>query len=476
MKIMRRNGVGADGQNVRSGANTTTSSLGPSKASSETGDDGQRVSGVASPTDSISTKDKASMTREEREAMYKEARDRIFKDFEDSENTEAQPGAETNETSRTSSTNGKKKPKKKNNDDGFEARSLYNAYYPAMPYAGPSYNPMANPMIYPNPFMQQANGQMQYQVHQQPYNQGYPPVQPVHNYPMHLPPVPITYAPDSYSPNLGQQSFVPYGPQASQQYYQPIQQQNQMLSQAPGMPSPSLGFSNQSSRPQSQISDEQWSQPPTNYPQTYQNFQGQPPVYPVQGQPHPQAPTTPTNIAATPYPYGQLPYHSNVPGGRSPHPLPGSFNRQTFNPDTRAFVPGSHFTALQPSNQTSRQGDQPSRMGYLHPPNQQPGTGNPAYGQPPMNNFHISAMTTPGNFGQPRISTPHAVRKVSNNTTTSQPPGQSSLAKWGTPATLPAKPPPSEASSRQSSGTHRVASDVPTFQNGTYSKPSSGPN
>ena len=466
-----------DGMNTGSGANTTTSSLGPSKTGSETGDDGQRVSGVASPTDSISTKDKASMTREEREAMYKEARDRIFKDFEDSETTEVQPSAETpNETSRTSSTNGKKKTKKKINDDGFEARSSYNAYYPAMQYAGPSYSSMANTMIYPNPFMQQTNTQMQYQGHQQPYNQGYPSVQPIHSYPMHLPPIPMTYAPGSYSPSLGQQSFVPYGPQVPQQYYQPIPQQNQMLSQTSGMSSPSLSFSNQSSRPQSQMSDEQWSQPPTNYQPSYQNFQGPSPMYPVQGQQHLQAPTTPTNVAATPYPYGQLPYHPNVPGGRSPHPLPGSFSRQTFNPETRAFIPGSHFAASQPNNQTSRQGDQPGRMGYLSPPNHQAGTGTSAYGQPPLNNFHGPAMNPLGHFVQPRISTPHVVRKVSNNTTTSQPPGQSSLAKWGTPATLPPKPPPSEASSRQSSGTHRVAPDVPTFQNGTYSKPSTGQN
>ena len=475
MKIMRRNGVGADGQHTGSGVNTTASSLGPSKAGSENGDDSQRLSGVASPTDSISTKDKASMTREEREAVYKEARDRIFKDFEDSENIEAPSSGDTpNETSRTSSTNGKKKTRKKNNDDGFEARSSYNAYYPAMQYSGAPFNQMMNQMAYPSPFMQQQNGQVPYQGVPSSYNQGYSPIQTGQGYPMPMHSMPMTMVPGGYSPNSGQQTFMPYGPQVPQHYYQPVVQQNQMQSQPSAMSSPALSFNGQSSRPHSQMSDQQWPQMQANFQHPYPNFQGQQPTYQALGQPQFPAPTTPTNVPATPYPYGQLPYHSNVPGGRSPHPLPGSFNRQAFNPETRAFIPANHFPSPQSNAHANKPGEHTGRPGYLSPPSHQSGIGNSAYGQSPINSQQVPLIPQSGQFAQPRITAPHVGRKVSSQSTTAQPQGQSSLAKWGTPANLPPKPPPSEASSRQSSGTYRTAQDMPTFQNGTYSKPSNG--
>ena len=134
MTIMRRAGLGKDAQSVESGANTADGSMAPSKAGSETGDESQRGTGVASPTDSNLAKDKSAMTREEREAKYNETRERIFgPKSEIADSNEA-----VNEVSRTSSRNEKKKKKHKNNDDGFEARSQFNAYYPSMQYPSTS--------------------------------------------------------------------------------------------------------------------------------------------------------------------------------------------------------------------------------------------------------------------------------------------------------------------------------------------------
>ena len=141
VKIMRRAGVGKEMSNNESGADTTESSINPSKAGSEAEDGSQRGTGFVSPSNSVTAKDKANMTREEREAKYKETRERIFKDFEDTDNVDGGGSNEvTNQVSRASSVNEKKRTKKRNNDDGFEARSKFNAYYPTVQYAGSSYD------------------------------------------------------------------------------------------------------------------------------------------------------------------------------------------------------------------------------------------------------------------------------------------------------------------------------------------------
>ena len=145
MTIMRRAGLGKDAQSVESGANTADGSMAPSKAGSETGDESQRGTGVASPTDSNLAKDKSAMTREEREAKYNETRERIF--GPKSENADSNEAV--NEVSRTSSRNEKKKKKHKNNDDGFEARSQFNAFYHPLQYPATTYDQTtASPAYY----------------------------------------------------------------------------------------------------------------------------------------------------------------------------------------------------------------------------------------------------------------------------------------------------------------------------------------
>ena len=50
-----------------------------------------------------------------------------------------------------------KKKKHKNNDDGFEARSQFNAYYPQVQYQPASYDPNANaPAYYSSPLCRAA--------------------------------------------------------------------------------------------------------------------------------------------------------------------------------------------------------------------------------------------------------------------------------------------------------------------------------
>src|SRR4051794_38511417 len=80
-KIMRRD----DG---KSGTNTTSNSQNPSKTTSEVGGSDGSNDG--------NDKDKAALTREEREARYKEARQRIFGSAE-AEEGEATEGAGSGE-------------------------------------------------------------------------------------------------------------------------------------------------------------------------------------------------------------------------------------------------------------------------------------------------------------------------------------------------------------------------------------------
>jgi hypothetical protein len=124
-KIMRR------GDETKSGTNTTANSENPSKATSEAdGSDGGNDGGGKS-------KDKSAMTREEREARYREARQRIFGNTQSDEtDLEVATSTEEKDASRSSSTSGKKKNKKQRNlddDDGFEARSRYNTLANILP-------------------------------------------------------------------------------------------------------------------------------------------------------------------------------------------------------------------------------------------------------------------------------------------------------------------------------------------------------
>ena len=464
---MRRAELGIDGQNGGSGANTNASSMAASKAGSETGDDSQRGTGMVSPTDSANAKDKSAMTREEREAKYKETRDRIFKGFEDTESSEVVTGNDTpNEVSRTSSTTGKKKKKAKHNDDGFEARSQFNAYYPPVQYSGPTYDQAANPSTFFNPYMPQPNNQSMHTGLPQSYNQSFQPAQHPQAYQMQTHHAPMTNGNVPYAQYNTGPPLTPYIQQMPGQYYQSLPQ-NQMAEASSAISSPALSNSTHLSRPQSQMSDQNWS--PSNYSSQYQMFGGPQPAYQQQNQPMMQANTSTTGMPIMTYPFGQLPFQPAMQGGRSQHPLPGSYNRQAFNPQTQAFVPSNGFG--------------PQAAGYVNRPgylqgnapraNTQAGNG-VLFGQQQNTHFQTPQTPQPGQFITPYISPSYTARKSTGQTPRSQSPGQSTLSKWGTPATLPPKPPPPEAPSASSISTMQNMTSgqgMPTFQNGTYSAP-----
>ena len=478
---MRRAGLGKDGQATESRVATNDSSKFPSKAGSEAGDGSQQGTGVASPTDSTNAKDKASMTREEREAKYKETRERIFKGFENNENADGDTTAGTlppNEVSRTSSANEKKKSKKhRNNDDGFHARSQYNAYYPTMQYPNTTFDQVGDSTAYFSPYAPQQIPTMAPSVNlsppmfQQGYNQGYTSTPNSPAYPMVMQQGPMMNGSNLNGQNNG---LGVYHQQISQQYYQPMPQ-SIMGQQSPAMASPALSSNVQLSQPQPQMQEQPWPQNGFSYP--YQQSRNQQPVYPSQMHDR----SHPVGIPTVPYQYGQLPYQPNVPGGKAPHPLPGSYNRQAFNPQTRAFVPSNGFVppqAIPYGSRTSSNGSQ------TQPYIQQPGT----YLQPSSTPSvpYISPVPGFGPFVQVQDPKFHGTRKTSSQTNGSQSPGQSSLSKWGTPAHLPPKPPPPDVPSMPD-GQHSLpmnihgnmniqamgnGQSVPSFQNGVYSMPS----
>lgn len=440
---MQRAGLGKDIQKQRSGENTNSSSIIQSKAGSEAGDDG-----IASPADSTLAKDKSTMTREEREAVYKEARERIFKGFEDPELPEGTLGDISNEISRTSSTTGKKKPKKhKNNDDGFEARSQFiqsNAYYPAMQYTGATYDQTAVAAAYFNPYGPQQMSQVgppgnpNVPMIPQPYGQAYQQMPNMSTPTMAIPPIGISNGFTAYGPNVGTHTLTAYGqqmPQIPMHYYQPMQQSAPMGQQSSAMSSPALSSSAQLARPQSQMSDQPWQQSPYQSPYLMPGNQHRP--YQAQVQTVP----APVSLPTVPYQYGQLPFQPNMQSGRPPHPLPGSYNRQSFNPQTRSFVPGNSF-------------NQPQTGSYGQVAND-PNVGNPnpsyfggnrptPYGQQPNPYFQAPSAPVPTSYSYPQNDRTYNTRKTAAQSAPSQPPAQNSLSKWGTPAHLPPKPPPSE--------------------------------
>ncbi|KKY23959.1 putative r3h domain [Phaeomoniella chlamydospora] len=134
VKIMRRGGASSRKASVN--PETPTSSSAPSKATSEAGGDTNSEEGLASPAEPNTNKEKAKLTREEREAQYEAARRRIFADIPES--TDMPNGGESSASmSRSSSASGKKRGHKQRQpkDDSFEARSQFNMYYPGMHFA-----------------------------------------------------------------------------------------------------------------------------------------------------------------------------------------------------------------------------------------------------------------------------------------------------------------------------------------------------
>ncbi|KAI9817658.1 MAG: hypothetical protein M1826_001504 [Phylliscum demangeonii] len=102
VKIMRRGKLGRDGSRADARRGSPLDSEKPSQPASELDDDTE--TGDIPDTGGVNGKDKSSMTREQREAKYKEARERIFKGFEETEVEEGNAVADQfKQTSRSSS-------------------------------------------------------------------------------------------------------------------------------------------------------------------------------------------------------------------------------------------------------------------------------------------------------------------------------------------------------------------------------------
>ncbi|KAL5374263.1 hypothetical protein DPSP01_012092 [Paraphaeosphaeria sporulosa] len=440
-KIMRR------GDDTRSGTNTGANSENPSKATSEVdGSDGDKDG---------NKKDKSALTREEREARYREARQRIFgsAESEEADLSDAVVAPEEKDASRSSSASGKKKNKKLRNqddDDGFEARSRYNAYYPGQ-YAVPGYGgegtvyysgyptPMTNPQyspMAPNTSPPSNYGSPYPGIPQDPQAQYWPSQQ-----------YPPANGPMMY-PNYGQ---MPNGYDLSNDF-----QRGMQSFQNAGMPNqvtPKMANASMAGYA------EPYAQPPPNGAMSQGwSPMGQQPSYPTS---QPYASNGPNNRpmsapmqgpAQGTYPYGQFPNSTfNGKPNRNQHPIPGSYQRPQFNPQSQAFIPGGR--------------NMPYQMSMHNGPQMMNGYGN--YQMPPAQMVQMSRPSPPTANSATFGHTFGMVHSGSSNVNSSPPnqshfssqtvvqirggegqdsgmPSQSSIAKYGTPSNLPARPPPTQ--------------------------------
>ncbi|KAI9706239.1 MAG: hypothetical protein M1820_004814 [Bogoriella megaspora] len=434
-KILRRRGV-----DQGDGSNPILKSTDPSRLASE----GEGDSG--SDQDS---KNKTALTREERQAKYDEVKERIFgKPGEGNASVDA-AATDDKDMSRSSSASGKKKSRKqrKNSDDGFELRSQYEPYF-TTPYTvsngfGP---PDATAYgIYPGYDATSAQSSPPVNVQQFPYN--------------------YTYAPIG-QPNQAQQftwqGGVPYGSPNTKQEPQVFgSMQNGSSGYDLGAAFQQMTF---------QASSANSTQLPSNFAQPYsESFPNgpQPQQIGMWGQmsypagvsnnhthvyPEHQ-PYNSSNGHQALYPYGQLPNGGSYGGpAQSQHPIPGSFNRQQFNPQSRAFVPHQMAPNAPQYGLTQQMfSPSPGHMGTFA----QPAHGSPPYGSPrishanqagqrqtipPFNN--LSTPPSQPSNGAPRSSSANHTSQSSTQST------QSTIAKWGAPASLPPKPPPSAVTSQ----------------------------
>ncbi|PGH19146.1 hypothetical protein AJ80_04226 [Polytolypa hystricis UAMH7299] len=431
MKIMRR--VGQPGDKASASGSTAASSSAPSKATSETGGEGcndDERNGAASSSGATPAKERTALTREEREAKYQEARERIFRDFPESKSSEnSNSGDHSTNISRSNSATGRRKNFRQRtpHDDSFEARSQFNAYYPGVPYStGPppfsgvmhdssfvntnnfaAATPSSPPSVN---FSQTNQGNMFYQ------QQGG--MNSMHQYQLGVP------------SHLGQNSWQPGAmQQPSYPGFYPTNHLPPMSQQSSARSSPAMNSYVVPNTTQYQQPHSTWNQP-----------QFQPTFSPASAQRNPPTvhwPSFPPQSMSTgqvPYHFGQVPgqpFPQNLQHGSGQHPLPGNFSHSSFNPQTRSFIPGNAGQARF-SGHTSQRTNNP----HFAPAQFQPQAGWP---NSQDHNTHTTnhPHSRPGNMSGPHSSTSHhSAHGLKHD----------SIAKWGTPSHLPPKPPPSEVS------------------------------
>ncbi|CAG7964378.1 unnamed protein product [Penicillium nalgiovense] len=459
MKIMRRNDGGQFEGSIGGSSN-------PSKANSEDGDSGPDGERHGSSSGATPAKDRMALTREEREAKYHEVRERIFRDFPDSAKSDPASGDSNPNMSRSSSASGRKKNQRQRtpHDDSFEVRSQFNAYYPGMQYGNGTsqYNAPVNDGSYPN--------QVPYLVGPgvPPPSGGYMPsgqngaiypgqlnmnMNNVSQYPAMSPQVASNGS--WQGGNMPQQS--PYSGYAS------MSQQGMMNQPSSNASSPAMNnYAVPNVAPYQQTPN--WSSPPfpTNFQQTPHQRNG-----PVHWPNYPQqpmasnmppnmnsnmGPNMPPNMGA--YPYAQYPgQHMNpaLQNSAGSHAaMQAGYARSHFNPQTRSFIPGGAPLGRHPNK------GQHTMQPY----------GNMQSGAQPQWNGYPEPVPN-----RTMDSTP----ATNSNRVPTGP--RDSIAKWGTPAHLPPKPPPSEVPSDFDLTNRPVPASVPapTYSSNGIPAVSNGP-
>ena len=457
------------------GETTAPTSAEPSKAASEVGGDSQNGTGMVSPTESNVTKDKATMTREEREAKYKETRERIFKGFESAESADSPVTTEpVNGNCRTGSHTGRKKSwKNRNNDGSFEVRSQY-----VPGYNNQQYRPVPQDQQPPDANAFFNSYQYQQQYHYDPnhptelthaaYQHGFARALQAMSEPGFAMGFQHAQMVNNMAANgqaIGQQLPGSYGPNMSNAQFQQFYPQMSLSGhQSPVASSPAMSHPTHIPRSQSQPSNQPWLQtyPSFAYPQNQHHFQ--------MGYTPEQAPTENAS-----YQHSLMNFAHGSPDMRFQQQPPDSFPQQVFNPQTTPFVPGnagSPFSLMQPQTQVE-DGSQYHSM--------KSGYSNQLYGVP-QSSSQVDNVTMPQFFqangsNDQRGSHPHRggsgdLRHDTNSV--------HSISKWNTPASLPPKPPPPESPDGIPTPSPRATlpyntrmngQQVPTFQNGLYTLP-----
>ena len=376
---------------------------------------------------------KLAMSREEREAKYIEARQRIFGASEEAILNGLD--GEDKGASRSSSANGKKKMRKSKDyqNDGFEARSQSTTVYP------PSFSAFSYPndLCYSHhyPHLIQSSGYSYSNSDLPPVlsshiNQSSPETDLFKRTPWPVQQFSPTQNSTSnnflYSPNGTEFDLATEFQHSLQIFHNPSAANQTPVDSPAKLPSGTFGQFDM----QQEAAHLPWSAGITPAP-SCMSYQA---VY--------QSPTTTSgqivgsknSTAYTlQYPYGKLPNPAitNGKSNKDQHPIPGSYNRpQQFNPHSQSFIPISEQQAsptetLNDANlSTVRSANSRSIHSQFAPvpcalsPKRRPGS---------TSNMNSSVQGLPNPLPQP-------ITVLST--------GHSTIAKWGIPAHLPPKPPP----------------------------------
>jgi hypothetical protein len=437
---------------------------------------GSNINSKTNSDDDSGDDKKRPVTREEREARYEAARLRIMGSAKP---TDSETSKEKDD-SRSSSAAGKRSKKKQrdNSDDGFEARSAYSSYFaPSFSSAGYTSQPVAyqNPQgtnaaqFPPSPYGNQDIGAASpYGVVQNPTPQWsgspYPGSDGIQSWYQGPQPYDLSKTFNQAmsfqsSPNADQQQAVSssYAQAYAQQSYGTPNVWQQQLQPPPQQQQQQQGFN--AAQPSSASFG-----PPQNFSDRNQipSFTSQQQQQQQQLHQHQQN-----------YPFGQLPSQNlGRVASALEHPLPGSWKSPHFNPQSQTFVPGpansSAFSSFgtPPRQATGVSNNLSQGMPYplerqMSSQSQGSSFGSPHHGMHGAGGPRMPAQPLTHPLPQPvfprqpspnvalppkpmsghQMQLEHARHSPSNVHQMS--PQSSSIAKWGAPASLPAKPPPS---------------------------------